>query len=87
VIRFHDLRHGWATLALEAGEHPKVVAEKLGHASVKVTLDTYSHVTPGMQRGAVARVAGLFLDGADATVSRLLEDEPAAGSEEQEAGS
>jgi hypothetical protein len=40
-----------------------------------------------MQRGAVARVAGLFLDGADATVSRLLEDEPAAGSEEQEAGS
>jgi integrase len=87
VIRFHDLRHGWATLALEAGEHPKVVAEQLGHASVKVTLDTYSHVTPGMQRGAVARVAGLFLDGADATVSRLLEDEPAAGSEEQEAGS
>jgi integrase len=54
VIRFHDLRHGWATLALEAGEHPKVVVEQLGHASVKVTLDTYSHVTPGMQRGAVA---------------------------------
>jgi integrase len=87
VIRFHDLRHGWATLALEAGEHPKVVAEQLGHASVKVTLDTYSHVTPGMQRGAVARVAGLFLDGADGAVSRLLADEPAAGSEEQEAGS
>jgi integrase len=87
VIRFHDLRHGWATLALEAGEHPKVVAEQLGHASVKVTLDTYSHVTPGMQRGAVARVAGLFLDDADATVSRLLADEPAAGPEGQSAGS
>jgi integrase len=81
VIRFHDLRHGWATLALEAGEHPKVVAEQLGHASVKVTLDTYSHVTPGMQRGAVARVAGLFLDGAEPAVSRLLADEPAAGPE------
>jgi len=61
VIRFHDLRHGWATLALEAGEHPKVVAEQLGHASVKTTLDTYSHVTPGMQRDAVARVAGRLL--------------------------
>jgi integrase len=61
VIRFHDLRHGWATLALEAGENPKVVAEQLGHASVKTTLDTYSHVAPGMQRAAVARVAGRFL--------------------------
>jgi integrase len=87
VIRFHDLRHGWATLALEAGEHPKVVAEQLGHASVKVTLDTYSHVTPGMQRGAVARVAGLFLDGADPAVSRLLAGEPAAGPEGTAAGS
>jgi integrase len=61
-IRFHDLRHGWATMALEAGEHPKVVAEQLGHASVRVTLDTYSHVTPGVQRDAVARVASRFLD-------------------------
>jgi integrase len=87
VIRFHDLRHGWATLALEAGEHPKVVAEQLGHASVKVTLDTYSHVTPGMQRGAVARVAGLFLDGTGPAVSSLLADEPAAGPEGQETGS
>jgi integrase len=86
MIRFHDLRHGWATLALEAGEHPKVVAEQLGHASVKVTLDTYSHVTPGMQRAAVARVAGLFLDGGDSAVSSLLADEPAAGPEGQETG-
>jgi site-specific recombinase XerD len=50
-----DLRHGWATMALEALEHPKVVAEQLGHASVRVTLDTYSHVTPGVQREAVTR--------------------------------
>jgi len=46
-----------------------VVAEQLGHASVRVTLDTYSHVTPGMQRGAVSRVAGLFLDGAEPAVA------------------
>jgi integrase len=77
-IRFHDLRHGWATMALEAGEHPKVVAEQLGHASVRVTLDTYSHVTPGVQREAVTRVANRFLDPA---VSRLLADEPARAPE------
>jgi len=83
-IRFHDLRHGWATMALEAGEHPKVVAEQLGHASVRVTLDTYSHVTPGVQRDAVARVVSRFMDPA---VSRLLADEPAAGPGGQETGS
>lgn len=48
-------------MALEAGEHPKVVAEQLGHASVRVTLDTYSHVAPGLQREAVTQVAGRFL--------------------------
>ena len=82
-IRFHDLRHGWATMALEAGEHPKVVAEQLGHASVRVTLDTYSHVTPSIQREAVTRVAGRFLP----AVSRLLANEPASRHGQQEAGS
>jgi hypothetical protein len=70
--------------ALESGEHPKVVAEQLGHASVRVTLDTYSHVTPGVQREAVTRVASRFLGPA---VSRLLADEPAAGPGGQETGS
>jgi integrase len=83
-IRFHDLRHGWATMALEAGEHPKVVAEQLGHASVRVTLDTYSHVTPGVQRDAVARVASRFLD---PPVSSLLANEPASATGVTEAGS
>jgi integrase len=82
-VRFHDLRHGWATMALEAGEHPKVVAEQLGHASVRVTLDTYSHVAPGLQREAVTRVAGRFLP----AVSRLLADEPASGPGGRETGS
>ena len=71
-------------MALEAGEHPKVVAEQLGHASVRVTLDTYSHVTPGVQRDAVARVVSRFMD---PVVSRLLADEPAAGPGGQETGS
>jgi integrase len=55
----HALRHTWATLALQAGVHPKVVAERLGHSSVRITLDTYSHVTAGMQEDAATRVARL----------------------------
>lgn len=55
-IRFHDLRHTHATILLRLGEHPKVVAERLGHSSVTVTLDTYSHVLPDMQRGLVDRL-------------------------------
>ena len=58
VIRVHDLRHGWATLALEAGVHPKVVSEQLGHATVAITLDVYSHVSPTMAADAVERVSG-----------------------------
>jgi integrase len=51
-IRFHDLRHTSATLALSAGIHPKVVSERLRHASVMITLDTYSHVVPTLQEEA-----------------------------------
>jgi integrase len=51
-IRFHDLRHGHATLLLKLGTHPKVVSERLGHATVGLTLDVYSHVLPGMQKEA-----------------------------------
>ncbi|MDG1367152.1 MAG: tyrosine-type recombinase/integrase, partial [Acidimicrobiales bacterium] len=60
VIRLHDLRHTWATLALKAGIHPKVVQERLGHATINVTLDTYSHVTPGMQRDAAETIASMI---------------------------
>jgi integrase len=51
-IRFHDLRHTAATLLFLQGVHPKVVSEMLGHASVSITLDLYSHVLPNMQRDA-----------------------------------
>jgi integrase len=59
-IRLHDLRHTWASLALAAGVNPKVVSERLGHATVAFTLDTYSHVLPGLQEDAAARVAALI---------------------------
>lgn len=59
-IRFHDLRHTAATLLLLAGENPKVVSERLGHATVAITLDVYSHVLPTMQKEAANRLQKLF---------------------------
>ena len=53
-IRFHDLRHTAATLLLGRGVHPKIVSEMLGHSTIAITLDLYSHVTPTMQREAAA---------------------------------
>ena len=58
-IRLHDLRHTHATLALQAGIHPKVVSERLGHATIAITLDTYSHAIPAMQEEAAALIAEL----------------------------
>ncbi len=58
-IRLHDLRHGWATLALAAGVHPKVVQERLGHANISITLDVYSHVTASLHGDAADKVAGI----------------------------
>jgi integrase len=54
-IRLHDARHTHASLMLKQGIHPKVVQERLGHASIQTTLDTYSHVAPGLQEAAAAR--------------------------------
>ena len=55
-IRFHDLRHSHATQLLASGIHPKIAQERLGHSSVGITLDLYSHVLPGMQEDAAAKV-------------------------------
>ena len=60
TIRLYDLRHTCATLLLAAGEHPKIVSEMLGHASIQLTLDTYSHVLPDMQQGAVAKLEDML---------------------------
>ena len=60
AIRPYDLRHTHATLLLAAGENEKVVSERLGHPSVALTLDTYSHVLPDMQQGAADRMEQLL---------------------------
>ena len=67
-IRLHDLRHTYATLGLRAGVHPKVMSERLGHATVGITLDLYSHVVPSLDREA-----------ADAVASLLDFDDPSSG--------
>jgi integrase len=59
ALPFHALRHSHATLALAAGVHPKVVQERLGHSSVQLTLDTYSHAVPSLGRDAAARLDAL----------------------------
>lgn len=51
-IRLHDARHSHASLMLKQGIHPKIVQERLGHSSIQMTLDTYSHVAPGLQQAA-----------------------------------
>ncbi|MFC1905087.1 tyrosine-type recombinase/integrase [Chloroflexota bacterium] len=59
-IRLHDTRHTHASLMLKQGVHPKIVQERLGHASIGITLDTYSHVAPGLQAAAANRFDEAF---------------------------
>lgn len=59
-IRLHDARHSHASLLLKQGIHPKIVQERLGHSSIVITLDTYSHVTPGLQEKAALRFDEAF---------------------------
>jgi len=59
-IRLHDARHSHASLMLKQGVHPKIVQERLGHSSIQITLDTYSHVAPGLQQAAAEGFDKLF---------------------------
>jgi integrase len=59
-IRFHDLRHTCATLLLSKSVNPKVVSEMLGHASISITLDIYSHLLPDMQEKAVEALENML---------------------------
>ena len=66
AIRFHDLRHTYATLALSAGVHPKVVSDRLGHSTISITLDTYSHVLPELAEQEATRMGELILGAGEA---------------------
>lgn len=64
-IRLHDLRHGHATLLLQRGIPAKMVSERLGHSSITITLDLYSHVSPEMAKMAAESLNGLMAKAAD----------------------
>jgi integrase len=64
-LTLHGLRHTYATLALRAGVHPKVVQEILGHANIGITLDRYSHAVPALEQEAAAKVARLIFPAAE----------------------
>lgn len=55
-VRFHDLRHTFASLLLQNGESPTYVKEQMGHSSIQVTVDVYGHLIPGANRQAVDRL-------------------------------
>jgi integrase len=61
-LRIHDMRHASASFMLGAGVHPKVVSERLGHASVNITLDTYSHILPGLQAAAAEALGAVLAE-------------------------
>ena len=72
-IRLHDVRHSYATAALAAGIPAKVVSERLGHATIAITMDTYSHVLPGLDTQAAGTVARLILGNADQEPARPVD--------------
>jgi integrase len=75
-IRFHDLRHSFASLLIAQGEHPKLISEQLGHASVQITLDRYGHLLPASYDSAGERLElALFGTGLQASAS----SRPSAG--------
>ena len=80
-IRLHDVRHSYATAALAAGISPKIISERLGHATAAFTMQTYTHVIPGMDESAAAAVAALILTPppvslADGSILGSIDPEP-----------
>ncbi len=60
-VRFHDLRHSYASALISKGENPKFVQRQLGHANIQITMDTYGHLLPEVEREAPARLQKALL--------------------------
>ena len=71
-LRFHDLRYTHASLMLKQHVHPKIVSERLGHSSTGITLDTYSHVMPGLQEAAALRSEESLQQASELSASEML---------------
>ena len=74
VIRLHDARHTHASLMLKQGIHPKIVQERLGHSTIAMTLDIYSHVTPGLQQAAAQAFDNLVIQEINANLTPFSEN-------------
>ena len=72
-VRLHDARHSMASIMLKNGTHPKIVQERLGHAKISTTLDTYSHVAPGLQAAAANKLDEIVLKHEDRLTKELNE--------------
>ena len=59
-MRFHDLQHSAATILMAAGVHPKMVQERMGHSTIAMTMDIYSHVLPSMQQEVADKIDDMF---------------------------
>ncbi len=70
-MRVHDLRHTGASLLLAAGVHVKVVSDMLGHSTIKMRLDTYRHVVPGLEEAAADQLGAMLWGGPDKTPNTL----------------
>ena len=77
-MRFHDLRHTFATMAISSGVDVKTLSSMLGHFSAGFTLDTYTHITNDMQRGAAEKIGG-FMESVTAVNAPEPPDPPERG--------
>jgi integrase len=73
-IRLHDARHTHASLMLKQGAHPKIVQERLGHAGIQITLDTYSHVSPSLQEAAAKRFDDVIIKKYNKQLNEAIEN-------------
>ena len=78
-VRLHDARHTHASIMLKQGIHLKIVQERLGHSSITITLDTYSHVAPGLQQAAANLFDEAFTTKYNKTLSSKLVAESSYG--------
>jgi integrase len=70
-LRFHDLRHSHAAMLIAAGEHPKLISTRLGHSTIRTTLDTHGRLLPGLDEAAADRLDQLIAEGLGADLGQV----------------
>lgn len=78
LLRIHDLRHTFASLLLQSGQHPKVIQEALGHSTIRMTMDLYSHLAPNMQDDAADALESILSDPIELPIKEIITTKPAS---------